>query len=325
MKDSYRFAMGFAVCMLMIVADVALLMMEVVGTGVFTVILVVAMLMIVVPTFFFKGTRVELGTDSMHITAPFVDLDIPYSSVTSASCVGSLPAGIRTFGYGGIRYGSGEFSNKPLGGYIRSVDTRVPLIIILKAPKKTVAFNMRTLEETDRILEELRGRISCNITGTVPEMDPSERISPIGRKGTIAVIGSLVVVTLVASSLSFVGHITVSLEDDSLEIDATMMRESVDYGDITYIELRTDMDYGSRVGGLANGKVLTGNFENGEFGKYRLAAWCSVDTCIVVHTTGKTVVFNLEDDGSTEEFYYALDGRLDGTAPAPTGMFIPSV
>lgn len=325
MKDSYRFASGFAICILLIVMDVALLMMEVVGTGVFTVILIMAMLMIIVPVFFFKGTQVGLGKDSIHITAPFVDIDLPYSSVTSASCIGSMPAGIRTFGHGGIGYSSGDFSNKPLGSYIRSVDTRVPLIIILKAPKKTVAFNMRTLEETERVLEELRERMPCDITGTIPDVGPSERRSVMEKKGTIAIVGTLVVVALVTSSLSFVGHITVSLEEDSLEIDATMMSESVDYGDITYIELRTDMDYGSRVGGLANGKVMTGNFENSKFGKYRLAAWCSVDTCIVIHTTGKTVVFNLGDNGSTEVFYNALNGRLGGTMPVPKGTCVPII
>lgn len=317
MKDSHKLTSGYTMWMILIVADVVLLMAEIIGAGVFTVILIVAMAMIVVPSFFFKGTQIELDTDSMHITAPFVNLDIPYSSITSASYVGSMPAGTRGFGYGGIRYSSGDFSNKPLGGYIRSVDTRVPLIIILKAPKKTVAFNMKTLEETKDVLEELRWRIPCQITGTVPETEPSERGPLMGKKGTIAIISSLVVVALVASSLSFVGHITVSLEEDSLEIDATMMSESVDYDDITYIELRTDMDYGSRVGGLANGKVMTGNFENNEFGRYRLAAWCSVDTCIVIHTTGKTVVFNLEDDGSTEEFYDALNGKLGRTMPSP--------
>ncbi|MGN0099101.1 MAG: hypothetical protein ACI38Y_07235, partial [Candidatus Methanomethylophilaceae archaeon] len=86
----------------------------------------------------------------------------------------------------------------------------------------------------------------------------------------------------------------------------------VDYGEIAYVELRTDMDYGDRVGGLGNGKVLTGNFRNDEFGKYRLAIWRAVDECIVVHTTGKTVVFNLENGDTTRAFYEDLLDIMDG-------------
>ncbi len=107
-----------------------------------------------------------------------------------------------------------------------------------------------------------------------------------------------------------VGSISVTLDDDGLSIDATLMHEDVDYEDITYVEIRTGVDYGDRVGGLDNYKVLTGNFRNAEFGKYRLAVWNSVNECIIVHTVGKTVVFNLEDDASTIDFYNDLLDRL---------------
>ena len=127
---------------------------------------------------------------------------------------------------------------------------------------------------------------------------------------TICVVAIAVILMFVAWMMT-IGNISATLDDDSLSIDATLMHEDVDYGDITYVEIRTDMDYGDRVGGLGNSKVLTGNFRNDEFGKYRLAVWKDVNGCIVVHTTGKTVVFNLESMDTTRAIYEDLLERID--------------
>ena len=129
----------------------------------------------------------------------------------------------------------------------------------------------------------------------------------------------IVVVGLVAVTMT-TGHAGAYLRDDALVIDATGMKKTVGFDEIAGVELRYDMDYGKRVGGTANSKILTGSFRNDEFGMYHLAVNRGVDACIVVFTEGKTKVFNLESDTETGEFFHELESRL----PPRTAGFIAS-
>ena len=325
MKDSYKFLTGFIMTIALIVVDLILFLGDLIGTPMFVIIILMAIVASILPVAFFKGTHVEFTAGSIRITAPFVDLDVPYESITSVTSATSMDYGLRTFGYGGLRYGSGEFTSGSLGPYIRAADSGVPLVIIIRTGKRTIAFNLKTVGDTEKVLEELGSRTSCAVTTGLPQSTPEERRS-FRRKRNIAVAFSAVMVVIVLMIVAWamtVGNVTATLNEDELSIDATMMHESVSYDEITYVELRTDVEYGDRIGGLGNGKVLTGNFRNDEFGKYRLAVWRAVEECIVVHTTGKTVVFNLEDGETTRMFYNDLSDRLNG--PSIVSSQIPSL
>ena len=325
MKDSYKFLTGFIMTIALIVVDLILFLGDLIGTPMFMIIILMAIVASVLPVAFFKGTHVEFTDGSIRITAPFVDLDVSYESITSVTSATSMDYGLRTFGYGGLRYGSGEFTSGSLGPYIRAADSGVPLVIMIRTGKGIIAFNLKTVGDTEKVLGELRSRISCAVTTGLPQSTPEERRS-FKRKRNITMAFSAVMVVIVLMIVAWtmtVGNVTATLDENELSIDATMMHASVSYDEITYVELRTDVEYGDRIGGLGNGKVLTGNFRNDEFGKYRLAVWRAVEECIVVHTTGKTVVFNLEDGETTRMFYNDLSDRLNG--PSIVSSQIPSL
>lgn len=312
MKGSQKFLVGLVLTIMVIVMDVFLLMKDLIDIVLFSIIVLMAAILSILPLFFMKGTDVEFGEKTIRITAPFVNQNVPYTSITSFTSVRSLDRGTRTFGYGGLRYASGDFVNDSLGPYVRAVDSRIPLVIIIKTGKRTIAFNIETIEDTAAVLEELRSVIpEARIETLLPPTSGDKRGFRKKRWIMTAVcVAVIAIVLMIAVWTMTVGSISVTLDDDGISIDATLMHEDVDYEDITYVEIRADVDYGDRVGGLDNYKVLTGNFRNAEFGKYRLAVWNSVNECIIVHTVGKTVVFNLKDDASTIDFYNDLLDRL---------------
>ena len=313
MKGSQKFLAGLVLTTVLNVMDVFLLMNGLIDITLFSVIMLISMILLILPTTFMGGTNVKFEERSIHITAPFVDQEIPYTSVTSFTSVRSLDRGTRVFGYGGLRYGSGDFTNDSLGPYVRAMDSRIPLVIIIKTGKRTVAFNMGTVEDTTTILEELESKIPDVRIETLLPPTPEDKVVFRRKRRTMAAICvvAIAVILMFVAWMMTIGNISATLDDDSLSIDATLMHEDVDYGDITYVEIRTDMDYGDRIGGLGNSKVLTGNFRNDEFGKYRLAVWKDVNGCIVVHTTGKTVVFNLGSMDATRAIYEDLMERID--------------
>lgn len=327
MKDSRKFLAFLLASLLLIALDSILLIMESIGTTVFIVVLVVSIILLFVPILLFKGTSVEIDTDSISISAPFVDERIPFDSITSMSSTDSMDFGIRTFGFGGLKYGSGEFSNKSLGGYTLAANSGVPLIIVMIAGKKKIAFNLDSLEETRRIFDELTSMVGKNkVVGSIV-LSPEEKRSIGRRNKLIAASIAIFVVAIFAlvGWLMIIGDVSAELKDDRISIDATMMQEDVMLDDIVSVEWRGDVSYGSRTGGLGNSKVLTGNFENDEFGRYRLAVYKNVDPCIVIHTTGKTVVFNLSDEGSLHNMYTGLTEILGNRTQSSSAVPVPMI
>lgn len=61
------------------------------------------------------------------------------------------------------------------------------------------------------------------------------------------------------------GSVSADLEDRELEVSAPFVDEEIAYQDINKVELRNDVDYGSRRSGYAGNNVLSGNFKNDEF------------------------------------------------------------
>lgn len=128
----------------------------------------------------------------------------------------------------------------------------------------------------------------------------------------IPVITGALVVACAISSLVVLGSgsVSASLDDKGLEVSAAFVDEKISYQDIDSVELRNDVDYGSRRAGLADKNLLSGNFRNEEFGNYKLAVHRSTDECIVVHHSDGILVFNLDSSDDTERFYDDLSSRL---------------
>ncbi|MDR0198173.1 MAG: hypothetical protein LBI08_00315 [Methanomassiliicoccaceae archaeon] len=136
-------------------------------------------------------------------------------------------------------------------------------------------------------------------------MEKKDRKKILAAAVLSAVIVGIVVVTL------FVGSVSVSMDDDKLNVSAPMMKRSVDYDDIVKVELRSDIIIGSRANGLGNVKINSGNFKNVEFGHYDLAGYNDVRVYVVVTpVSGKVLVFNLDTVDKTVNAYNELILRI---------------
>lgn len=325
MKDGTKLILGIATGIFLMLISVVLLIWLDISLWVFLAMNAAGTALIFLPIASIDGDWVSLEEDGIRIDAPFVDLRIPFGSIIGADMVTGFKPGLRLYGLDLLKRGSGDFTNSTLGSYIFAGTVAVDRMIIVRfADKKTktVAFNLPTVEAT----EDMFSRI-VDATGSRPLDIPSSE-SEAGRRShrswkrkvaALVAVSIIVVVGLIAVTMT-VGHAGAYLRDDALVIDATGMKKTVGFDEIVGVELRYDMGYGSRIGGTANSKILTGTFRNDEFGTYHLAVNRSVDACIVVFTEGKTKVFNLESDTETEEFFHELESRL----PPRTAGFIAS-
>ncbi|MDR1404787.1 MAG: DUF3784 domain-containing protein [Candidatus Methanoplasma sp.] len=125
----------------------------------------------------------------------------------------------------------------------------------------------------------------------------------------LAGISVAVVAAILIAVFLFIGSgsVNASMDDERLHVDAPMVNSYVYYEDVRSVDLRENIDLGMRVGGFGGSKILSGNFNNGEFGDYTLACNKDVKTYIVVeHGQGKILVFNLGSAGETVGFFEDL-------------------
>lgn len=272
---------------------------------------------------------VSMDGNGIIIKAPFVDLSIPYSSIQNADMVTSFKPGIRIIGYGFLRRGSGSFTNEMLGTYTFTGTTTVDRMIVIRSSNKKVdivAFNLPSAEAIEELFHKIAKSIGSDSTG-MPYLNTEKNKKSYRSTKRIIVALSVVAVIAVAAILIItmtMGHVDAYLDDDSLIIDATGMHKTILYEDINDVELRYDVSYGTRTGGIADSRILTGNFRNDEFGNYHLAVNRDVDACIVVFTEGKTKVFNLHSNEETESFFLILQFRTSGSMD-PTDQMITAL
>ncbi len=316
MRDSYRIALSLVLFMVIMAIDVVLLIRNIVDTLWFYVIMALGLAVMFLTMLTIKGEWVKLTDSTIELTGPMANLSIPFSSITSVECIRDFKAGIRTYGYGGAYRGSGDFMNDTLGSYKFAGDTRIPVMIVVRFNDKKAriaAFNLRDEETTLSIYDTI---VDSTSVGTVPMSSPescekTKRSYRSTRNTMYAITGILVVIVAVIVAFAMTtGHVNVSMDEDSVNIDASMMRADIPYTDITDVELREDMKYGTRVGGLGNSNFLTGNFMNDEFGTYKLAVFKSCNLCIVIHTADKVYAFNQSSTDDTLSFYDELLGKI---------------
>ena len=316
MDDSTKFWVTVLASTLIIVVDAVLVVMSALPMWAFWLILAVAVIMLFVPILSFKGTQASVSDGRLRVKAPFVDMDIPLSSIQAVECRTEFDMGLRMYGYGGISSGSGDFTNREFGSYTFAGTKKIHLFIVVRhSGKRILAFNVGSETETMALYRELAG-ISGK-AGAVISPDESEKAAKdhrTMRNFMVALIIVTVAIVIAVVALTMTGgHVDVSMDEDGVEVDATMMHEDIPYSDISHIELRDDLDYGVRVGGFGGSDISSGNFRNDEFGSYRLAVHNEVHSFIVLHRTdGSVVVFNLDSRGSTESFFVELSVMVDG-------------
>jgi hypothetical protein len=126
------------------------------------------------------------------------------------------------------------------------------------------------------------------------------------------VLTSVISVGIAAGIILFVnsGSVNVSPEEDGIRINAPMTNVYIAYDDIDSVEFREEFTAGTRTNGFGGTNISSGKFKNAEFGDYTLARYKGVDAFIVIHTGGRTVVFNQNSVDRTAEIYDELLTRI---------------
>lgn len=328
MNDTSKIVLGLVASMAIVAVDTVLLLCTPLSFLWYIVILIAAMAVIPLSILTIRGEWVELKDDRISINAPMAKLEIPFSSITELEIVSGFKPGLRVYGYYGLKRGSGDFTNEMLGSYTfagtKAVDKTIVVRYVAKNSKaRTAAFNLPDLAATEEMYAGIREATSC---GSIRRPSPAE--AERARRNYRSTVRIVVAFTAIALAIAAIlvavamttGHVDVTLNDDSVTDDATMMHRTVDFDDIVALELRDDMSYGSRVGGLGNSKYLSGNFKNSEFGRYNLAVHAGVDKCIVLYTEGRNMVFNLDSDEKTVAFFDELQNAISDHGSKGTAM-----
>ena len=85
---------------------------------------------------------------------------------------------------------------------------------------------------------------------------------------------------------------------------------AIEYADIESIEYREQDNPGVRTFGFGSFKLLMGDFENDEFGKYTRYSYAKCASSIVLTVNGKTLVLNGADEEATKAIYEELLERM---------------
>lgn len=137
-----------------------------------------------------------------------------------------------------------------------------------------------------------------------------EKLNSAIMKGTLIF---LVILFIFVGFLLFSGEIDYLYGKESLTIDPSIWNSlTVDYTDITNIELREGNISGTRTWGLGSFRLLLGAFENEEFGNYTRYTYYNPEACIVLTCGQKTLVISGRDAAETKTIYNELIERLEG-------------
>jgi len=129
----------------------------------------------------------------------------------------------------------------------------------------------------------------------------------------------LVVMPLIFIALGiimFTGDVEVSFGEDAFVVNASYYDDiSVEYDEIDRAVYREDIDIGMRSYGFASARLLLGNFENDEFGKYTLYGYAGSESWVVLESSdGRILLICGESAQETQELYEAILERIGENA-----------
>jgi hypothetical protein len=131
-----------------------------------------------------------------------------------------------------------------------------------------------------------------------------------GRKKVIITILIFAVVALLFTIANVIGT-SIRTDNTKVTVKALFFNETIEYKDIEDIEIRSDIDYGTRHAGSDFIWVKTGIFSNKEFGNYKCALFSSQKEAIVVKKKdGSYVVFNTKNSDELEDLVNTIKSRM---------------
>ena len=138
------------------------------------------------------------------------------------------------------------------------------------------------------------------------ELDKVE-FSGLSKRGGKASAAICIVILALVAVLMFTGNVEVQFGETSFTIEATYSGDiTVNYADIDEIEFRENGVPGSRVMGFGSARLLTGLFQNDEFGSYTRYTCTQSKSAIVLTVGDDIIVISGETSEETKEIYDKL-------------------
>ncbi|MCD7812742.1 MAG: hypothetical protein LUH20_01585 [Lachnospiraceae bacterium] len=96
---------------------------------------------------------------------------------------------------------------------------------------------------------------------------------------------------------------------------------TIDYADVTSLELCTDANYGTCISGNDSGSAYYGTWENDLWGTYSLCVTQSIGNCIVMQTDDATFVINYESEEITSALFEEIQKYCDAATVQAAAFF----
>lgn len=126
------------------------------------------------------------------------------------------------------------------------------------------------------------------------------------------VIGAVLLVGINIGILMMSGNISVTTDKTKINIAGYSWKDlSINFKDITSVELKSDINIGSKSSGFNNSKLNEGKYKNQAFGEYTLYSYTSCHDFIILTTNSDKIVLNLKDEKSTKELYELILQNTD--------------
>lgn len=139
---------------------------------------------------------------------------------------------------------------------------------------------------------------------TVIEVEETEADRKRKRRSNIISISLAVLIMLVVGVLLFTGNVTINVQGESINIDASYWRDdSILLSDIRSVEYMEGLSVGRRTNGMGNYHLKEGHFKNQTFGKYILYSYNKCKSYVVLDTKDGIVVLNRKTAEETQKLY----------------------
>jgi len=131
------------------------------------------------------------------------------------------------------------------------------------------------------------------------------------KAAMIVTVVIIAIIAIVLPIIMFTGKIETTVGEDTLTVKASYWSDlAVNYEDIESVEYREDGVSGTRVSGFGSARLLLGNFQNEELGRYTRYTYTGDDPCLVLKVKGRTLVLGGETEQETKEIYEKLISEL---------------
>lgn len=117
-------------------------------------------------------------------------------------------------------------------------------------------------------------------------------------------------ILVIVGILLFSGKISAEIGDEGVSINSFLFQKTILYDDITDLELREQLDKGTRTFGVGAFKISSGSFKNAEFEPYKLCVYNAVNAYIVIRSGDKITVFNLKTIEETQAAHTAISAKI---------------